>query len=273
MWTPGYWGYGPEGYYWVPGAWVPAPFVGALWTPGYWGWGSGMYAWHPGYWGMHVGYYGGVNYGFGYMGVGFVGGMWHGGVFAYNTAVMRVNRTVIHNTYINRTIVTRNTIVNNRRVAFSGGPGGINHPPTAAEMSASREPHITRTSFQAQNDAMARNNRSSYFNVNHGRPNNLVASRPLGAETHAIPAARQGFQGGRQNSANGQHGFQGQQRQFGQQQTGAGSRGGANSMYASRANRMAGQGVGYRPRVKGRKRFNQRRREQTDPLRRRIMEG
>ena len=31
-----------------------------------------------GYWGPHVGYYGGVNYGFGYMGVGFAGGAWRG---------------------------------------------------------------------------------------------------------------------------------------------------------------------------------------------------
>ena len=51
MWTPGYWAYGPDGYYWVPGAWVPAPYEGALWTPGYWGWGGGLYVWHPGYWG------------------------------------------------------------------------------------------------------------------------------------------------------------------------------------------------------------------------------
>jgi hypothetical protein len=31
-----------------------------------------------GYWGPHVGYYGGVNYGFGYMGIGFAGGVWAG---------------------------------------------------------------------------------------------------------------------------------------------------------------------------------------------------
>ena len=43
-----------------------------------------------GYWGPHVGYYGGVNYGFGYMGIGFAGGVWAGGAFRYNTAVMRV---------------------------------------------------------------------------------------------------------------------------------------------------------------------------------------
>jgi len=65
MWTPGYWGWNDgAGYYWVPGTWVVAP-VGMLWTPGYWGWGGGLYAWHAGYWGPHVGFYGGINYGFG----------------------------------------------------------------------------------------------------------------------------------------------------------------------------------------------------------------
>ena len=150
MWTPGYWAYGDDGYYWVPGTWVPAPYVGALWTPGYWGWGGGLYVWHPGYWGPHVGYYGGVNYGFGYMGIGFVGGMWAGGAFRYNTAVMRVNTTVIHNTYVDNTIVRNNTVVNDRHVAYSGGPGGINHQPTPEENRYSHEQHVAPTSYQTQ---------------------------------------------------------------------------------------------------------------------------
>ena len=39
MWTPGYWAYSNDNgdYYWVPGMWVPAPYLGALWTPPYWG--------------------------------------------------------------------------------------------------------------------------------------------------------------------------------------------------------------------------------------------
>jgi uncharacterized membrane protein YgcG len=84
IWTPGYWAYGPNGYYWVDGAWVEPPYEGALWTPGYWGYSGGVYVWSPGYWGRHVGYYGGVNYGFGYFGVGFWGGYWNGGHFFYN---------------------------------------------------------------------------------------------------------------------------------------------------------------------------------------------
>ncbi len=64
-----------------------APSDGLLWTPGYWGWNNGLYLWNAGYWGPHVGFYGGVNYGFGYTGVGFAGGYWHGGAFFYNRAV------------------------------------------------------------------------------------------------------------------------------------------------------------------------------------------
>jgi hypothetical protein len=105
MWTPGYWGYADVGYYWVPGVWINPPYYGALWTPGYWGFYNAKYRWHPGYWGPHVGFYGGVNYGFGYIGVGYFGGYWHDNRFFYNRSVTNVgggvnnvyNRTVIYN--------------------------------------------------------------------------------------------------------------------------------------------------------------------------------
>jgi len=184
MWTPGYWAYGDDGYYWVPGTWVPAPYVGALWTPGYWGWGGGLYVWHPGYWGTHVGYYGGVNYGFGYMGIGFAGGVWAGGAFRYNAAVMNVGPG-IHNTYRDTTIVRNTTIINNNHVAYSGGRGGINHPATAQETAYSREPHQAATSFQAQHETAARGNVTSYASHNGGHPTNLAVARPMSANTGA----------------------------------------------------------------------------------------
>ena len=193
MWTPGYWAYGPDGYYWVPGAWVPAPYAGALWTPGYWGWGGGLYAWHPGYWGLHVGYYGGVNYGFGYMGIGFAGGAWRGGVFAYNTAVMHVGSGGAwggNRVYVDNTIVHNTTIINNTHVSYNGGPGGINHAPTAEENTYSHEPHVAATSFQTQHEVAARSDHGAYFNANHGHPANVVASRPLQAENHPMPENR-----------------------------------------------------------------------------------
>ena len=186
MWTPGYWAYGDQGYYWVPGTWVPAPYVGALWTPGYWGWSAGLYVWHPGYWGPHVGYYGGVNYGFGYMGIGFVGGVWHGGVFAYNTAVVHVNTVVIHNTYVDRTIVEHNTIVNDRHVAFSGGPGGIRHDPAPQERIAEHDRHVAATSFQSAHQNTAAHSTNAYFNHNGGHPSNVAVQRPLNTVRPAV---------------------------------------------------------------------------------------
>jgi WXXGXW repeat (2 copies) len=179
MWQPGYWAYGDQGYYWIPGTWVPAPYAGALWTPGYWGFSTGVYVWHPGYWGPHVGYYGGVNYGFGYMGIGFVGGAWHGGVFSYNTAVVHVNTMVVRNVYVDRTIVERNTIVNDRHVAYSGGPGGIRHDPAPQERIAERDQHMAPTAFQQQHAQAAMHDGNAYFNSNHGRPANVAGARPM----------------------------------------------------------------------------------------------
>src|SRR5271170_1140180 len=160
LWNPGYWAYGPDGYYWVPGTWVRPPQVGVLWTPGYWGWGGGVYAWHGGYWGPHIGFYGGVNYGFGYGGVGFVGGEWRGGRFAYNTAVVNVNTTVVRNTYVNRTVVTNTTVVN--RASFNGGPGGTTAVATAQERTAEHEQHVNATSEQMTQEHAASQDRSNF---------------------------------------------------------------------------------------------------------------
>ena len=168
IWTPGYWAYGDAGYYWVPGVWVMPPRVGVLWTPGYWGWSGGVYIFHAGYWGPHVGFYGGVDYGFGYGGVGFGGGEWRGGHFAYNTAVTNVNTTVIHNTYVNKTVIVNNTTVN--RTSFNGGPSGISARPTSAEMVASHESHIQPTTAHVSHQNFARSGRSNLASVNNGRP-------------------------------------------------------------------------------------------------------
>ena len=131
LWSPGYWAYGDGGYFWVPGVWVRPPQIGYLWTPPYWAFSNGIYAYHVGYWGPHVGFYGGVNYGYGYSGYGFGGGRWEGGAFRYNTAVVNVNRTVVHNVYVDRTVVVHNTTVVNNRTSYNGGPGGLAARPTA----------------------------------------------------------------------------------------------------------------------------------------------
>jgi hypothetical protein len=202
IWTPGYWAYGPDGYYWVPGTWVEPPSVGVLWTPGYWGWRNGFYVWNAGFWGPHVGFYGGINYGFGYTGVGFAGGEWRGGVFNYNRSVTNVNTTIVRNTY-NTTVINNNTtVINNNRTSFNGGTGGIQTRPTAAEQSAMREHHIEPTHDQVQHHEAAGRNRDMLASVNHGSP--AVAASPKAGvfKGNGVVAARNAsFNRGGNNNA------------------------------------------------------------------------
>jgi hypothetical protein len=195
IWVPGYWAYGPYGYYWVPGTWVFAPYVGALWTPGYWGWGGTAYIWHSGYWGPRVGFYGGINYGFGYTGVGYYGGYWNRGAFYYNTAVNQINVTRIHNTYT-RTVVENASA---SRVSHNGGAGGIAARPTAEERLAERDQHRARTPVQAQHERAASSNRAQHLSVNNGAP--AVTATPRANAFRERNAAVQG--GNRVNAAPG----------------------------------------------------------------------
>ena len=207
IWTPGYWAYGPDGYYWVPGAWVPAPYEGALWTPGYWGWSENLYIWHPGYWGPHVGYYGGINYGGGYFGIGFAGGEWRGHSFFYNTEVIRVGPSV-HFVFRDRSYMNHAFVDRNSRVAFNGGPGGIRHAMMAQERIAERDRHVAATQFQASHEDHFRSDRAAYFRNNNGRPSNPAMDRPVGWNS----GAQQRFQQNQQQQR------QVQQRQVQQQQ-------------------------------------------------------
>jgi hypothetical protein len=172
IWTPGYWAYGPDGYYWVPGTWVVAPQPGFLWTPGYWAFSSGAYLWHAGYWGPHIGFYGGVNYGFGYFGEGYQGGYWHGRTFYYNRSVNNIRITNVH--IYNRTVVVHERT----RVAFNGGPGGINRRPSRDDERFMHERHIEATHMQVEHQNGARGNREFLASVNHGRPAIAATSRP-----------------------------------------------------------------------------------------------
>jgi hypothetical protein len=169
IWTPGYWAWDDGDYYWVPGTWVEAPAVGLLWTPGYWGCNdAGIYVWNAGYWGPHVGFYGGVNYGFGYGGVGYGGGVWVGGAFRYNTVVNNFGGVHITNVYTNRTVINNTTVVN--RVSFNGGSGGLTVRPNAAELAAANDRHTAATSAQTQHQQAASTNRDLRASVNGGSP-------------------------------------------------------------------------------------------------------
>jgi hypothetical protein len=178
LWTPGYWAWGGGGYYWVPGTWVQPPRVGVLWTPGYWGFVGGVYAFHGGYWGAHVGFYGGVNYGFGYVGVGFAGGRWAGNSFAYNQAVTNVNVTNIHN----------NVTVN--KVSYNGGAGGVVAVPTSQERAAAQEPHVAPTPLQRQHVQEAARNPALAARANGGHPSIAATPRPTAFNAPGVVGAR-----------------------------------------------------------------------------------
>ncbi len=134
LWTPGYWSWNGAEYDWVPGVWLLPPIVGAFWTPGYWAYAGTLYVFHRGYWGAHVGYYGGINYGFGYEGRGTRGGRWVGKVFAYNRSVNNVNPKDFRHVYDEPLISHEGP----SRVSYNGGRRGTDSVATPQERLAAQ---------------------------------------------------------------------------------------------------------------------------------------
>lgn len=188
IWTPGYWAWDPDeqDYYWVPGTWVPAPEVGYLWTPPWWGWENGAFLFHVGFWGPHIGWYGGINYGFGYFGEGFVGGRWDGGHFFYNRDVANINVVNIHNVYNEHVTVVEN------HVSYNGGQGGITARPRPEDLAADRDRHIGPVAAQEQHVREAQSNRELRASVNQGRPPIAATARAGDFRTSATPARQAG---------------------------------------------------------------------------------
>jgi hypothetical protein len=174
VWTPGYWAWSEDigDYYWVPGTWMDAPMVGYLWTPGYWFARRGRFVWQAGYWGPHVGFYGGINYGFGYFGRGFVGGAWRDGRMIYNHPVP--------------------DNASNSRVSYSGGGGGTNAQPNAAELAAAAEHHIPPTVAQLQQLRLAHANPAMRAGFNNGHPSMAAGSRPGEVSRASTPPVQHG---------------------------------------------------------------------------------
>jgi hypothetical protein len=174
LWIPGFWAWdeAQADYYWVPGTWVEPPQRELLWTPAYWGWVDGRYVFFPGYWGREVGFYGGIDYGYGYTGEGYFGGRWDNGAFFYNRSVNNVESVRITNVY-NQTVVV-NSRANN--VSFNGGNGGTTVRPTAQQQAIAREPHVAATPVQRQQAEAASKDRALFSKQNHGEP--AVAATP-----------------------------------------------------------------------------------------------
>jgi hypothetical protein len=222
VWMPGYWAWGEDDYYWVPGTWVEAPEVGLLWTPGWWGWNDGAYLWHAGYWGPQVGFYGGIDYGFGYSGRGYEGGYWQGDQLYYNRSVTNItNTTNITNVY-NKTVVN----TSQSHVSYNGGQGGISAQPSPQERAAERGQHVAPTAVQTRHQQMAASNRELRASANAGKPPvaatakpaefsgaNVVAARAPGGPVRATAPAQQN---GRANPNDQRRGAETVQQQRGQ---------------------------------------------------------
>jgi len=202
LWVPGYWAWNDEGYYyWVPGTWVLPPEPGLLWTPGYWGWSDGVYLWHEGYWGARVGFYGGIDYGFGYGPNGYDGGYWRGGQFYYNSAVNRIPPTV-RLPHVYRHEMDQHD--RGERVAFNGGEG-VHRDPTAAQLAAEHEHHVMPIASQRELAQSASHDRQLRADYNHGHPGVAATPRPsafhgggggIGGEAAHAPAHEQRSEGG-----------------------------------------------------------------------------
>jgi hypothetical protein len=171
IWSPGYWSWDSDesDYYWVPGTWAIPPRPGLLWTPGYWAWTAGSFLFHAGYWGDHVGFYGGVPYG-----------------YAYNRAVNNVAGVPVRNVYEER--VTVNRTLNN--VSYNGGKGGIEARPTADDRAIAKERHFAPTTLQREHVQAASKDTSLFEKSNKGAPPIGATPRPKEFKGPGVAPAR-----------------------------------------------------------------------------------
>ena len=175
----------------MPGAWTRPPEAGLLWTPGYWGYSGNRYRYYNGYWGLHIGYYGGIDYGFGYVGTGYQGGYWSGDRFNYNRAANNINTSDVrvYNRTVTNTVIINNITINNptSRASYNG-PGGVTRRPLPVETAAVREqlvpPMIDYNCSSAQSAAQ---NRQQFASVNKGRPTMVAEAKPVPAGKPIAP--------------------------------------------------------------------------------------
>ena len=177
LWMPGFWARREDvrDYYWVPGTWLKPPREGLLWTPPYWSRVDGGYVFHDGYWAQAVGFYGGIDYGFGYSGDGYQGGHWDNGIFSYNRATNNLGSLNIAHVY-DQAIADADQSI---RVSFNGGSRGTKAQPTVQqeiEMLA-RDRHVVPTAEQQQHFEMAAKDRSLYSKLNRNQPSVAATAR------------------------------------------------------------------------------------------------
>ena len=174
MWTPGYWDWSDsaDDYYWTPGSWIEPPAPGLFWTPGYWRYNDGAYLFSDGYWGPDVGFYGGVNYGYGYGGDGYYGGRWQGDQFYYNSAANNFGSRRI------ATVYTQSIASGGARVSYNGGPSGLRIVPNQTQIQAAQSRHVAPTQAQVAQVRAAQAETQLRASVNRGAPAIAATTRP-----------------------------------------------------------------------------------------------
>ena len=111
------------------------------------------------------GFYGGIDYGYGYGGVGFEGGYWRGGVYTYNRNVVNVGLSV--NAAVYSKAVAHG---GGSQTSFNGGNGGVNAKPSPQERAFASEHHIGPTHQQHEHRQLAGKNPDLKFARNRGKP-------------------------------------------------------------------------------------------------------
>jgi hypothetical protein len=175
LWTPGFWAWRKDvpDYYWVPGTWVKPPRAGLLWTPPYWSRVDGGYVFHAGYWSDAVGFYGGIDYGYGYTGDGYQGGRWENDTFFYNSAANNFGSLSIAHAYDQALAADNNAV----RVSFNGGRSGTKVQPTPDQETVASAAHVAPTDAQLRHFEMAAKDRSLYSKLNGGQPGIAATTR------------------------------------------------------------------------------------------------
>jgi len=175
LWMPGFWAWRKDvpDYYWVPGTWVKPPRAGLLWTPPYWSRVEGGYAFHDGYWAADVGFYGGIDYHFGYAGEGYQGGHWQQAEFVYNRTANNLGAVKVAHSYERAVPSDGNAM----QASFNGGRRGTKARPTSQQEELAHGEHAAPTAEQQAHFEMAAKNRSLYSKLNGGEPGVAATAR------------------------------------------------------------------------------------------------
>lgn len=184
LWMPGFWAWRGDvrDYYWVPGTWVKPPRTGLLWTPPYWSSDDSRYAFHAGYWAEAVGFYGGIDYGYGYPGNGYQGGRWENDTFSYNRAANNFGSIDIAHAY-DQAISSNGGVV---RASFNSGSRGTNAQPTQDQQRPARDKHVAPTAEQLRQFEIAAKDRSLYSKLNGGEPGIAATARVGLFDSHSV---------------------------------------------------------------------------------------